>query len=174
MHFRHTSSSSGGLTNFHEFPSGRSDSSSWNPLFRRLKELVDWEVLTSTGTEVRVVFSNGLSPVLLRRNVWGLEGGTRGLLLPCHGTILTKSNIQRRIGRKTSVKCECKFTLRTTYTVILSTQSKIKDNSYPLWAVGSAVGSAPMLSLLFLPLMLTLKAVILDSKTYKLDSKRSW
>ena len=49
-----------------------------------------------------------------------------------------------------------------------------KDNSYPLWAVGSAVSSAPMLSLLFLPLMLTLKAVNLDSKTYKLDSKRSW
>ena len=46
--------------------------------------------------------------VLFRRNVWGLEGGTRGLLLPCDGMILTKSNIQRQRGGKTSRKWEYK------------------------------------------------------------------
>ena len=96
-----SSSSSGWLTNSRESSQGRSDSSIWNSLLRRLNELVDWEVLTSTGTEVLVVFE-GLSSVLLRRKVWGLEGGTRGLLLLCDGMILTKSNIQRQTGKYAS------------------------------------------------------------------------
>ena len=93
-----SSSSSWWLTNSRQFSPGRSDSSLFNSLFRRLNELVDWEVLTSTGTEARVVFSKGLLFVLLRRYVWGLEGGKRGLLLPCDGMISTKSNIQRQRG----------------------------------------------------------------------------
>ena len=100
-----SSSSSGWLTNSRKSSPGRSDSSLLDSLLRGLNELVDWEVLTSLGTEVRDVFIQGLSPMLLRRNEWGLEEGARGLLLLCDGMILTKSNFQRQIGN-TSVKCE--------------------------------------------------------------------
>ena len=88
--------------------------------------LVDWEVLTSTGTEVRAVSNDdGLSSVRSRRNECDLEGGTRGLLLHCDGMISTKPIFRSKLG-KMSMKCGCKFTLKTTYTAMLTTQSKTK------------------------------------------------
>ena len=76
-----------------------SSSSEWlDSLLRGLNELVDWEVLTSLGTEVRVVLNEGLLSVLLRKNEWVLVEEAWGLLLRCDGTILMKSNIQRQNG----------------------------------------------------------------------------
>ena len=108
-----SSSSSRGLTNSREFPSERSDSFYET---HRSEGSTSWWIERSSPQQ-----AHRLSPVLLRRNVWGLEGGTRGLLLPCDGMILTKSNIQRQRGRKTSMKYECKITLKTTYTTMLTT-----------------------------------------------------
>ena len=76
-----------------------SSSSGWlDSLLRGLNELVDWEVLTSLGTEVLVVFE-GLSSVLFRKNEWDFVEGAWGLLL-LDGVILKKSNIQRQRGWK--------------------------------------------------------------------------
>ena len=75
-------------------------------LCRGLNELVDWEVLTSLGTEVLVVLIEGLSSVLLHKNEWVLVEGAWGLLLLCDGMLLMRSNIQRQRGWNTSVKCE--------------------------------------------------------------------
>ena len=98
------------LRSINEFPwifteKWRSDSSSLDSLLRGVNQLVNWEVLTSTDTEVRVILIKGLSPVLLRGNVWLLVEGARGLLLLCDGMILTKSNTSVKLGN-TSVKCE--------------------------------------------------------------------
>ena len=82
-----------------------SSSSGWlDSLYRGFKKLVDWEVLTSLGTEVLVVFE-GLSSVLFHKYEWDLVERAWGLLL-LDGMILTKSNIQRQRGWNTPVKCE--------------------------------------------------------------------
>ena len=99
-----------------------SSSSGWlDSWLRGLNELVDWEVLTSLGTEVLVVLNEGLSSGLSRRNEWVLEEGPRGLLLLCDGMILTKSNFQRQIGN-TSVKCEANSPWKRRYNKAIYTQ----------------------------------------------------
>ena len=108
-----------------------SSSSGWlDSLLRGLNELVNWEVLNSTGTEVRVVLINGLSSVLSRRNEWDLVEGAWGILLLCDGTILTKSNIQRQRGCNTSVKCEANSPWKRRYNkamqVIQSNNTQVK------------------------------------------------
>ena len=54
-----------------------SSSSGWlDSLLRGLNEFVDWEVLTSLGTEVLVILIEGLSSLLLRKNEWVLVEGS--------------------------------------------------------------------------------------------------
>ena len=65
-------------------------------LYRGFDKPVDWEVLTSLGTEVLVVVE-GLASVLLRKNEWDLVERAWGLLL-LEGMIPTRSNIQRQKG----------------------------------------------------------------------------
>ena len=91
-----------------------SSSSGWlDSLLRGLNELVDWEVLTSLGTEVLVVLNEGLSSVPFRKNEWVSVDGAWGLLL-LDGMILTKSNIQRQRGWKYVSEMRSNITLKMT------------------------------------------------------------